>query len=121
MPPVVGTPNILVDPGFLWIAPLGTAAPTNTVTGGKFTDAVAAGTMNLIAMTDKHADILGYVPAGVAVPVRTRAELLAALDAPSRPDAATRLAFLERHLRPGPAGPRIAAAIMAAIEENGIR
>jgi hypothetical protein len=85
------------------------------------TDAVAAGTMNLIAMTDKHADILGYVPAGVAVPVRTRAELLAALDAPSRPDAATRRAFLERHLRPGPAGPRIATAIMAAIEENGIR
>ena len=42
MPPAVSKPNILVDPGFLWIAPLGTAAPTNTVTAGVFSDAVAA-------------------------------------------------------------------------------
>lgn len=40
MPPAVARPNILVDPGFLWVAPLGTAEPTPTVTGGKFTDAI---------------------------------------------------------------------------------
>lgn len=52
MPPVVGTPNILVDPGFLWVAPLGTAAPTNTVTAGKFTDTVAAAWLPLGATTE---------------------------------------------------------------------
>jgi hypothetical protein len=80
------------------------------------TDAVAAGTMNLIAMTDAHADILGYVEAGVAIPIHSRAELLAALEAPVRADEATRRPFLERHLRPGPAGPRAAAEIVAAID-----
>lgn len=40
MPPAVARPNILTDPGFLWGAPLGTAAPTNTVTAGKFSDAI---------------------------------------------------------------------------------
>ena len=34
----VATPTVLTDPGMLWIAPLGTADPTNTVTGGVFTD-----------------------------------------------------------------------------------
>ena len=32
--------NVLTDPGYLWIAPLGTAEPTPTVTGSKFTDAL---------------------------------------------------------------------------------
>ena len=32
------TPNILTDPGFLLIAPLGSTVPTNTVAGGVFTD-----------------------------------------------------------------------------------
>ena len=40
MPPAVGVPNILTDPGFLWGAPLGTAEPTPTVAGSKFTDTV---------------------------------------------------------------------------------
>ena len=52
MPPVVATPNILVDPGFLWVAPLGTAAPTNTVTASKFTDTVAAAWLPLGATTE---------------------------------------------------------------------
>lgn len=38
----VAAPNLLVDPGFLWIAPLATAAPTNTVSAGKFSDDPAA-------------------------------------------------------------------------------
>lgn len=38
----VATPAILTDPGMLWIAALGTAAPANTVAGGVFTDDPAA-------------------------------------------------------------------------------
>lgn len=52
MPPVVATPNVLVDPGFLWVAPLATAAPTNTVTAGKFSDAIAAAWIPLGATTE---------------------------------------------------------------------
>lgn len=52
MPPAVTKPNVLVDPGFLWIAPLGTAAPTNTVTAGKFSDAIAAAYLPLGATTE---------------------------------------------------------------------
>lgn len=40
MPPAVAAPVLLTDPGFLWIAPLGTADPTNTVAGSVFTDAI---------------------------------------------------------------------------------
>jgi len=42
MPPAVPSPNLLTDPGFLWISPIGTADPTNTVAGSVFTDVVAA-------------------------------------------------------------------------------
>ena len=42
MPPAVSKPILLTDPGFLWGAPLATAVPTNTITAGKFSDAVAA-------------------------------------------------------------------------------
>jgi hypothetical protein len=38
----VATPTVLTDPGMLWIAPLATAAPTNTVAGSVFTDDPAA-------------------------------------------------------------------------------
>jgi hypothetical protein len=38
----VPTPLILNDPGILWMAPLGTAAPTNTVAASVFTDVPAA-------------------------------------------------------------------------------
>jgi hypothetical protein len=38
----VATPVVLTDPGMLWIAPLATAAPTNTVAGSVFTDDPAA-------------------------------------------------------------------------------
>ena len=36
------------------------------------TDAVAAGTPNLIAVVEGSSDLLGYIPAGVARPVRER-------------------------------------------------
>jgi hypothetical protein len=40
--PTMPIPNLLTDPGFLFSAPLGTALPTHTVAGSKFTDAWAA-------------------------------------------------------------------------------
>lgn len=52
MPPAVAVPNILTDPGFLWIAPLGTTEPTNTVTAGVFADTVAAAWLPLGATTE---------------------------------------------------------------------
>lgn len=52
MPPAVAVPAVLTDPGFLWIAPLGTAAPTNTVAGSKFTDAVGVAWLPLGATVE---------------------------------------------------------------------
>lgn len=52
MPGTVASPNILTDPGLLWLAPIGTAEPTPTVTGGKFTDALPVAWVPLGATTD---------------------------------------------------------------------
>lgn len=41
-PASFSAPNILSDPGYLWLAPIGTAEPTPTVVTGKFTDALPA-------------------------------------------------------------------------------
>lgn len=38
-PAAVATPNLLVDPGWLFWAPLGTTLPTHTATASKFSDA----------------------------------------------------------------------------------
>ncbi len=40
--PTINYNSLLTDPGYLWIAPIGTAAPTNTVAGSVFTDAADA-------------------------------------------------------------------------------
>lgn len=45
--PTTAVPNVLTDPGYLFIAPLATAAPTNTVAGSKFTDAWDAAWISL--------------------------------------------------------------------------
>ena len=78
-------------------------------------EAVVAGTKNLISVVDGHADLLGYVEAGVATPVRSPADVLAALDDPRPPDRAARAAFLGRHFRPGDASGRIVEAVAAAV------
>jgi hypothetical protein len=75
------------------------------------TDAVVVGIPNLIAAVQAHADMLGYVDAGVARPVRSVAELVDALADPRPPDPAAQAAFLARHFRPGDASARIVAAV----------
>lgn len=47
MPPAIAVPNILTDPGYLLIAPLGSTVPTNTVSGSVFTDAWDAAWLSL--------------------------------------------------------------------------
>jgi hypothetical protein len=42
MPGVVPQPQVLTDPGILWITAIGTAEPTPTAAGGKFTDPLPA-------------------------------------------------------------------------------
>ncbi|MFL5670388.1 MAG: hypothetical protein ACJ77U_13455 [Chloroflexota bacterium] len=81
------------------------------------TDAVVAGTHNLIAMVDGHADMIGYVAAGVARPIRDIDELRDALARPTMPDPEARSAFLDDHFRPGVASERIAAAIRDVVIE----
>jgi hypothetical protein len=79
------------------------------------TEAVVTGTPNLIAEHARNADLLGYVEAGVATPVRTGADLLRALDATRDPAAAAaaRRRFLDDHFEPGNASERIAADLLA--------
>ncbi len=72
------------------------------------TEAVLIGTPNLISVVDRHADLLGYVEAGVAKPVRSADDVLAALADPRPPDPDARAAFLARHFGPGDASGRIA-------------
>ncbi|MFI5225138.1 MAG: hypothetical protein ACHQ3P_00520 [Candidatus Limnocylindrales bacterium] len=75
------------------------------------TDAVVAGTPNLIAIVEGKADMLGYVAAGVAVPVRDLADVRTALADPPRADPDARRAFLSDHFRPGDASARIVGTI----------
>ena len=50
--PSTAVPNILTEPGYLLIAPLGSTIPTNTVVGGVFTDAWDAAWLDLGATED---------------------------------------------------------------------
>ena len=82
------------------------------------TEAVATGTPNLLAAGLASADLLGYVDAGVAVPVRNGADLLAALDRPRAEIMRDedRRAFLRAHFEPGDASGRIADDLLAWLE-----
>jgi len=77
------------------------------------TEAVLVGTPNLLAAGVCGGDLLGYVAAGVAVPVADGGELLAALDGPATFDPAARDAFLRRHFEPGSASRRISDDLLA--------
>lgn len=79
------------------------------------TEAVFAGTPNLLADTFQGNDLLGYVEAGVARPVRTGGDVQAALDDPPDPaeTEAARRRFIEAHFEPGSATERIANDVLA--------
>jgi hypothetical protein len=81
------------------------------------TDAVMAGTDNLIARVEASGDLLGYVAAGVARPVTRVADVRAALDHPQSAHPAARRTFIEDHFRPGEASARIVAAIESEVRE----
>ena len=80
------------------------------------TDAVVAGRPNMIAVGQAYADILGYVDARVAVPVRSVDDVRAFMRAPRPPEREDRARFLEQHYRRGDATGRIVAAIRAAMD-----
>jgi hypothetical protein len=76
------------------------------------TEAAVTGTPNLLATGLGTADLLGYVAAGVARPVRDGADLAAALeDLDSGVDQTARERFVADHFEPGSASERIAADI----------
>jgi hypothetical protein len=72
------------------------------------TDAVLTNTPNMIAAGQAYADVLGYVAAGVAVPVRTVDEVRGFINDPAGPDPDDRLRFIEAHAIAGDAAGRIA-------------
>jgi hypothetical protein len=77
------------------------------------TDAVLAGTPNMIAVGQAYADAIGYVEAGVATPVRSVGDVRAFLADPPRPDQEAVDRFLDLHFEPGDGAERIASLIGA--------
>jgi hypothetical protein len=76
------------------------------------TDAVLTGTPNMIAVGQALEDLIGYVDAGVAVPVRRVEDVRAFMrdPEPAAPDARAR--FVAAHYAEGDAVERIASAIL---------
>jgi hypothetical protein len=77
------------------------------------TDAVVAGTPNLIAVGLAYGDMLDYVASGVATPVADIDGVRAFMAAPVAADPVARTMFLEAHFVPGDAIGRIVEAIQA--------
>ncbi len=75
------------------------------------TDSVLTGTPNMIAVGQAYADIIGYVEARVAVPVRSVADVRAFMADPQPPSREDRARFLEQHYQRGDATALIASAI----------
>lgn len=65
--PTTATPNILVGPGFLFIAPLASALPANTVAASKFSDAWPAAWLSLGATAEGSEFGYGSTVEGVKV------------------------------------------------------
>ena len=84
------------------------------------TDAVVAGTPNMIAAGLASSDQLGYVAARVAVPVESVDDVRAFMLDPRPAEPADRSRFLEAHFAPGDATGRIVEAIRA-VEAAGRR
>jgi hypothetical protein len=78
------------------------------------TDAVLTGTPNMIAVGQAWSDVIGYVDAGVAAPVRSVDDVRDFMMDPRPAAPAARDRFLESHYRAGDAASRIAAVIERA-------
>jgi len=78
------------------------------------TDAVLTGTPNMVAVGQAWADVIGYVDAGVATPVRTVEDVRAFMADPKAASPDDRERFLAAHYRPGDSVGRIAEAVRAA-------
>jgi len=85
------------------------------------TDAVLTATPNMVAVGQAWSDLLGYVPAGVAQPVRDVGDVRAFMQQPRPPSDEARRRFLRRHFAPGDAGARIADEITGLAARTGTR
>jgi hypothetical protein len=79
------------------------------------TDAVIAGTCNLVADIQASPPIIDYVGAGVGFPVRSVSDVRAAMREPPVPNDEARRRFIQDHFESGNAGQRIASAMAAAV------
>ena len=78
------------------------------------TEAVVTRTPNLLSVRLAAADLLGYLDAKVAVPIRDGGDLLAALErGPAALGEADAARFVAEHFEPGGAADRIAADLVA--------
>lgn len=75
------------------------------------TDAVLAGTPNMVAVGAALSDLVGYARAGVARPVSSVDDVRAFMRDPQPPTADARRAFLREHFEPGNGAERAADAI----------
>ncbi len=77
------------------------------------TDAVVAGTPNMIAVCHAYADQLGHIAEEVALPVRSVDDIRRFMADPRPPTESARRRFLDRHFEPGDAAGRIADLLRA--------
>lgn len=84
------------------------------------TDAVLTGTPNMIAVGQAYGDIIGYVDAGVAVPVRSVDDVRTFMADPRPATHEDRARFLEQHYQKGDATRLIAAAITDQIAPSPV-
>jgi hypothetical protein len=82
------------------------------------TDSVLVGTPNMIVVGQAFADLLGYVESGVAVAVRTAADVRAFMLDPKLPAPADRERFIAEHYLDGDAAGRIAGLVEAAVAKR---
>lgn len=83
-------------------------------------DAVLTGTPNMIAVGQAYADIIGYIDAGVAVPVRSVDDVRAFMAQPRAPSVEDRARFLDEHYESGDATSRIAKAILDQVAPSRV-
>jgi hypothetical protein len=82
------------------------------------TDAVIAGTCNLVADVQASPPIIDYVGAGVGFPVRSVSDVRAAMREPPVPSEEARQLFIRDHFESGNAGQRIASAMADAAKAH---